>query len=262
MSSEDMKKRLQLFEFTDLPWWPKIFRNLTTDFLETLLALTKPFSPKAISLAEVMEKTQQTRFLDLCSGSGGPWLSLNQDLLHVSGKDVAVLLTDKYPHSGVFDKLKTTPHLYYFPYTVNALAVPAELKGIRTLFNGFHHFPPEIAIEILRDAVRNNQPVVIFEILHRSWPDFFYFLLTPLNVLLLTPWVRPRTLPRFLLTYLIPIAPLIILWDSIVSILRCYTPEELLTMAHRTNASHYIWETGYYRHKGLPVTYLIGYPHK
>lgn len=257
-----MKKRLQLFEFTDLPWWPRIFRSLLTDFLELLLTLTKPFSPKAATLAEVMEKTQQTWFLDLCSGSGGPWLSLNQDLLHASGKNVSVLLTDKYPHFEVFDKLKTAPHLYYFPYAVNALAVPAELKGIRTLFNGFHHFPPEIAVEILMDAVRNDQPVVIFEMLQRSWSSFFYFLLTPINVLLLTPWVRPRKLSRFILTYLIPIAPLVILWDSIVSILRCYTPEELLVMAHQTNASHYIWKAGSYRHRGLPVTYLIGYPHK
>lgn len=257
-----MKKRLQLFEFTDLPWWPRIFRSLLTDFLELLLTLTRPFSPKAISLAEIMAKTQQTQFLDLCSGSGGPWLSLNQDILNASGKDISVLLTDKYPDSETSGKFKSTPHLYYFPYSVNAFAVPAELKGIRTLFNGFHHFPPKIAVEILNDAVRNNQSVVIFEILQRSWFNFFYFLLTPINVLLLTPWVRPRTLLRFLLTYLIPIAPLVILWDSVVSILRCYTPEELLTMAHQTNAPHYIWETGHYRHKGLPVTYLIGYPRK
>lgn len=259
-TSSKVMKRRQLFEFTDLPWWPKAFRGLLTDFTESLLALKKPFSPKATVLTEVINKTQQTRFIDLCSGSGGPWLSLIQDLSKASGKDISVLLTDKYPNPETFDTSKTAPHLRYFPNAVDALAVPAELKGIRTLFNGFHHFSPEAAAEILEDAVRNNQPVAIFEMLHRSWPNFLYFLLTPINVLLLTPWVRPRTLSRFLLTYLIPVAPLVISWDSAVSILRCYTPEELLAMAHRTNSPHYVWGAGNYRHNGLPVTYLIGYP--
>lgn len=255
-----MKKRLQLFEFTDLPWWPRIFRSLLTDFLELLFALTKPFSPKIKLLTEIMKKTRQNRFVDLCSGSGGPWLRLSQELRDASGENILIYLTDKYPNTEIFKKLETAQGLSYFPHSINALTVPDELTGIRTLFNGFHHFSPEVAADILKDAVQKNQPIVIFETLHRSWPDFLYFLLTPFNVLLLTPWVRPRTLTRFLLTYLIPIAPLIILWDSAISILRCYTPEELLRMAQQANAPHYVWETGHYRHKGLPVTYLIGYP--
>lgn len=253
-------KRLQLFEFTDLSWWPDVLRSLLTDFLELLMKVTQPFSPKATLLAEVMKETQQTLFVDLCSGSGGPWLSLSKDLQDISGEKISILLTDKYPNSEMTKKLGAISGVSYFPDSVDALAVPSGLKGIRTLFNGFHHFPPNSAIAILNDAVRNNQPIVVFEILQRSWFDFFYFALTPINLFLLTPWVRPMTITRLVLTYLIPIAPIVVLWDSMVSILRCYTPKELLDMAYQTNTKHYVWKAGCYRHKGLPVTFLVGYP--
>lgn len=256
-------KRLQLFEFTDLPWWPKILRNLLTDFLEHLLATIKPFAPKTALLSKVMENTQQTRFIDLCSGSGGPWLSLIEELRNKSGKNISVLLTDKYPNSEMCDKFSSMTGINYFPHSVDALAVPNELNGIRTLFNGFHHFPPDAAKQIIQNTVKNNQSIIIFEILNRSWFDFFYFLMTPINVWLLTPTIRPISTTRFLFTYLIPIAPLVIMWDSVVSILRCYTPDELLTMARQSDAKHsYIWEAGRYRHRGIPITYLIGHPAK
>ncbi|WP_107790221.1 hypothetical protein [Nitrosomonas nitrosa] len=257
-----MMKRMQIFEFTDLPWWPEVLRSLLTDFLELLMKVTQPFSPKISLLTEVMKETKQTRFVDLCSGSGGPWLSLIKDLQKISGENISILLTDKYPNSERAKKLNPISGLNYFPYSVDALAVPSDLKGIRTLFNGFHHFPPDYAFDIINDAVKNDQPIVVFEILQRTWFDFFYFMLTPINLLLLTPWVQPRSITRLILTYLIPIAPIVVSWDSLVSILRCYTPEELMNMAHQTNAKHYIWKTGKYRHKGLPVTFLVGYPAK
>ncbi len=175
-------KRFQLFEFTDLSWWPKILRNLLTDFLEHLLTTTKPFAPKISLLSEVMESTQQTQFVDLCSGSGGPWLSLIEELRDKSGKDISVLLTDKFPSSKTGDKFLSMPGINCFPHSVDALAVPNELNGIRTLFNGFHHFPPDVAKQVIQNTVQHNQSIIIFEILNRSWFDFFYFLLTPITV--------------------------------------------------------------------------------
>jgi hypothetical protein len=253
-------KRFQLFEFTDLPWWPRALRNSLTDFLEVLLLISRPFGPKTAMLSEIMKITQQTRFIDLCSGSGGPWLNLIEDLRKQSGENISVVLTDKYPNPEISNKLAPDSGITYFSRSIDVLAVPKELDGIRTLFNGFHHFPPDIAAAIIQDAVKNNQPIVIFEMLNRSWLDFFYFLLTPINVWLLTPLIRPVTIKRFLLTYIIPIAPFVITWDSIVSIMRCYTPKELLVMAHQADSKRYVWEAGYYRRRGLPVTYLIGHP--
>lgn len=86
--------------------------------------------------------------------------------------------------------------------------------------------------------------------------------LTPIGVLLFTPWVRPRTLTRLVLTYLIPIAPIVVTWDGLASTLRCYSTEELLTLAGGADMAHCHWKAGTYRRPGLPVTYFVGYPQR
>ena len=67
-------------------------------------------------------------------------------------------------------------------------------------------------------------------------------------------------LSRLLFTYVIPVAPLLITWDAVVSTLRCYTPEELLAMAQRAGGGDYQWSAGSYWFRGVPVTYLVGHP--
>jgi hypothetical protein len=134
------------------------------------------------------------------------------------------------------------------------------LVGLRTLFNGFHHFPPDGARQILRDAVSSGQPIAVFEMLERSWPYLAFQLLAPLLVMIITPKMRPFRLSRILLTFVIPVIPLCMLWDSLVSVLRCYTAQELLAMAAGLEGERYVWDAGTYRRGVLPVTYLVGYP--
>jgi len=42
--------------------------------------------------------------------------------------------------------------------------VPAELKGLRTMFTSFHHFLPEEARAVLQNAVDAGEGIGIFEI--------------------------------------------------------------------------------------------------
>jgi hypothetical protein len=57
--------------------------------------------------------------------------------------------------------------------------------------------------------------------------------------------------------------PVFGLWDGIISMLRIYTPKELMKMAKETNSNHYKWKSGLLKNKiGTNVTYLIGYPEK
>lgn len=252
-------KRLHLFEFSDLPWWPAPLRALLTDLLHTLIDQVQPFSPKVALIAQALRATGQRRIVDLCSGGAGPWLHLKSQLQQACGHDVQVLLTDKFPSASVPPKLAAVDGLDYCPAAVDALAVPATLDGVRTLFDGLHHFGPEEAEAIIRSAVDDRQAIVVFEFLQRTWRDALMALLSPLMVLVITPLVRPLSLTRLLLTYVVPVAPLIVTWDGLVSELRCYSAEELEAMARRAGGD-YAWHIGTYRHRGLPVTYLVGYP--
>ena len=85
-------------------------------------------------------------------------------------------------------------------------------------------------------------------------------LLMPLFDWILTPTMRPFRWSRLLLTYLLPLIPLVVLWDGIVSCFRTRTPEELLALTR--SFPQYAWQAGYAGDRGtwLPSVYLIGRP--
>lgn len=87
-------------------------------------------------------------------------------------------------------------------------------------------------------------------------------MLIPLVVRVITPAIRPFRLSRLFWTYLIPIVPLTILFDGIVSWLRIYSEDELRAMVAEIDDSSFDWEIGSVLPKGapVPVTYLIGLP--
>jgi hypothetical protein len=140
--------------------------------------------------------------------------------------------------------------------------VPAEIAGLRTMCNSLHHFAPQDAYAILASAVTAGEPIAIFEVSERSWRGVFSVLLLPPLLWLITPFIRPLTWWRLLFTYLIPLAPLIIMWDALVSALRIYTPDELRAMGEGLPGPTYLWEADRIWHRGFPITYLFGYPIK
>ena len=129
-----------------------------------------------------------------------------------------------------------------------------------TLFSSFHHFRPEQARAILADAVEKKQGIAVFEGTRRSPLALVLMLLVPLIVLISTPFIRPFRWSRLIWTYLIPIVPLLSLFDGLVSCLRTYTCDELRELV--TGLDEYDWEIGEEpaRHGPIPVTYLIGLP--
>ncbi len=54
--------------------------------------------------------------------------------------------------------------------------------------------------------------------------------LSPIAVLLMTPFIKPFKVDRIIFTYLIPILPLLTLWDGVISVLRTHTVAELKQM--------------------------------
>lgn len=96
----------------------------------------------------------------------------------------------------------------------------------------------------------------------RSAFTILAMLAAPFFVLLHTPKIRPFYWSRLFLTYLLPVIPLVVMIDGIVSCLRSYTTEELVEMTGSLTGAHYDWEI---RKLGspsspLPIIYAIGFP--
>ena len=77
-----------------------------------------------------------------------------------------------------------------------------------------------------------------------------------------TLFIRPFRWGRLVFTYLIPILPLLCLWDGIVSCLRSYSARELRELVRDLESDDYAWDVGELRFPGTPVTvaYLMGWP--
>ena len=64
--------------------------------------------------------------------------------------------------------------------------------------------------------------------------------------------------PRVLLTCIVPVIPLAVLFDEIVSCLRTHTPSELRALAEQSAADGYTSTAGEAGPGPVPMTYLIG----
>lgn len=256
-------KRLHLVELEDLSWFPAILRDGGTAYLELAVRLSghaKLLGPK---LAEALKASGSTTIVDLCSGGAGPVRTV-VDALAEAGTPVTARLTDLYPNTSAFEHTaaRSDGRITYEPGPVDATAVPASLPGFRTIFNAFHHFRPDTARRVLADAAASRRPIGVFEIVSREPFTLVALLTAPLGVMLTMPFWRPFRWQWVLWTWVVPVMPLFVLWDGMVSWLRIYDEDELRGLVAGIDAPDYTWEIGRIRLGSAPAhaTYLIGLP--
>jgi len=254
--------RLQLLELEDQAWVPRVVRDLATDYLRFVEDRFQLHLHALPILQRALNESGTTRIVDLCSGGAGPVPHLVREL-GAQGVGVHATLTDLYPNVEAFAAAESDSdgRIDFIEESVDARAVPSELRGLRTFFNAFHHFAPDDARRILQAAVAAGQPIAVLEVPERSLKSIVPLLLTPLLVWLATPFIRPFSWRRLLWTYPLPAVPLLCVWDGIVSQLRAYRPEELKALAGATGDA-FIWEAGTHRAPKVPaqITYLLGWP--
>lgn len=256
--------RLQLFEIQDLPWCPVVFRDAVTALMRWSIDLMRVYHPILPQLQRLLGHSAKPQIIDLCSGAAGPWRRLGSALDERCGATVPVLLTDKYPNRDALALVRdqAQSQVDFVGDSVDATQVPAQLEGVRTLFSSFHHFPPTLARQIMRDAAEHGVPIGIFEFTERSLFASVSMLFAPLVALLVIPFLRPFSLRRLFSCLPIPFVPLMAFWDGFVSNLRTYSPQELERLAAGVRVPGYRWEAGIIPRSltRLGVTYLLGLP--
>jgi len=256
-------RRRQLVEIEDLAWCPRVVRDGGTDWLGFMANATKAFSPAAPKIRAAMQATGTTHVLDLCSGGGGPWLTLEPEL--AKSGPVTVHLSDRYPNLDGLDALRRRSggRLVVHTESVDVTRVPESLEGVRTLFNAFHHFPPPVARAIVADAVVQRRAIAIFEGVNSRVMGLLAMPLQMPAMFLLTPWVRPFRWSRLVFTYVLPLIPFIVLFDGSVSMLRFYLEDELRNLvASIPGHDTFLWDIGSIPvpHTPVGVTHLVGIP--
>jgi hypothetical protein len=251
--------RIHLFEFEDQKWFPTFLRNYGTDFLQFLSNKTKMYKPIIPIIKIGLKKSGTNQIIDLCSGGGGGLIWLNSELKK-DIPDLKIILTDFYPNIPAFRLTKKKADNFEFiEKPIDARNVPTELKGLRTQFLSLHHFKPTDAKQILQNAIDTNSSIAIFEAQERSLPSILAMVFSPLSVILTTPFIRPFKIGRIIFTYLIPIVPLFVLWDGVVSSLRTYSVKEMNELVENLNGTkNYNWEINKVKSGPSIVLYLLG----
>jgi hypothetical protein len=254
-------KRIHFIEIADEAWCPIAIRHGVTDYCRFVVEVSQAYHTIAPLLAGALQRTGTRRILDLCSGAAGPWIGL-QPLLRKLGVDVAVCLSDHNPNLEAFERARrlTQGAVTYHAEPVDATQVPRALSGFRTIFTAFHHLRPDQARAVLADAVAKGEGIGVFECGQRNLLELMASPGTLLRVLLVTPFIRPFRWSRLFLTYLVPVLPVVLWFDTVVSLLRMYSVPELRDLT--AGLYRYQWDIGTVRAKPIPfpITYLIGVP--
>ncbi len=176
-------RRVHLLEIEGQPWCPGPVWDGGTDWLHLMASTHQAFDAIAPKLRGAMRRSGSDRIVDLCSGGGGPWLSL-APLLARSGR-AEVTLTDLYPNRNASRRIRadSAGSVEYCAEPVDATDVPAGLAGTRTLVRAFHHFRPR---EARADAVAKRRPIVVVEGSDSRLLGIALILLMPLAMLALT----------------------------------------------------------------------------
>lgn len=243
--------RVQSFEFNDHPLTPAVLRDTIVESLSHALRWGRVLEGLVLPFERFLDAAGTGEVLDLGSGAGAPASILAAGLAK-RGRHARFLLTDLFPRPLAWERLaRAQPEdLTFTAEPVDATAVPPELSGgrARAILNVLHHFPPELASEVVASAIRDRAPLFIAEGFERTPLGFLPFAPAGLAGLIASPLVAPdRRLARIGLTWLTPIALATSVWDGFVSTLRVYTEADLRRMvAACPGGEGYTWEYGTY----------------
>lgn len=267
-------KRWHLFELEDFPWVPRAVRDGATDILDMMFARMKLYAPVVPKLRALLDATALREQVDLGSGGGGGALQMRGELRAAGDRETRLTLTDRFPSASAAARVEQLgdPGVRYHREPVDAFAVPAELRGVRTMYSALHHFRPADVRRLVASAVAARAPLAFFDVaaspvLRRVPGPLVPLVMLPnllmifVLALVLVPFVRPVRVSRLLLTYVLPLIPLLYAWDGTVSALRAYRPEELAALAREVpGADTYDWDVGRTGNGPRAVVYLIGRP--
>jgi hypothetical protein len=257
-------QRRAWFELHDHRLFPRFLRDLVTDALEAMWNAMNTYGPVVSRLRNLLRNAETDRIVDLCSGGGGPWLRLAQELKPEDAMwdrpPTEICLTDMYPNLRAFERLRREAAVTYCAQPVNAMDLPRNLAGVRTMFSSFHHFAPAEARAILRNAFDARQGIAVFETATMETRTLAAVFFVPLLAMLLTPRLRPFRWSRLFYTYLVPVIPFTLWFDGLLSCFRSYSLADLEELHAEMIADDYRWEAGIDRSCFIPIAYLLGWP--
>jgi hypothetical protein len=225
---------MHLFEFMDHPWTPAVLRNTLLDVLDFCNC---DFRPWYRMLAEDILQTALSMKAACVAEPGAGAAPILRELALLirnasapEARRLQLIPSDLYPVTEVWKQLEREfPNIRPIYEPVDFFSGQAWPPGtLLILAAALHHIPKPQRSQLLLHLLTTASAVLIHEPVRRTWlsmllTSFCWF------PALLTPAMRirrPGSLRRILLCWLIPIVPLMFVWDGLVSCVRQWTDAE------------------------------------
>ncbi|HFE43939.1 MAG TPA: hypothetical protein ENJ18_00390 [Nannocystis exedens] len=265
--SRPFLKRRQFLELHEQAWFPKIWRHLFRAGLGKAFVIFG--FPAEISrvLSLFLDEQQPPCLLDLCSGSGELSAHAWRQACSTGGNTAKcrLLLSDLYPEIELWSDLN--PNIHFVPDSVDITNIETtnldeDCTHTRMTLNSLHHFPPAELRSLLDTTANSCRGFIAID---RDARNLREMLITIFIVPLAAAWItafmlRPFRLQNVLWSLIIPVIPLVALFDGIVSNLRSYTTTELHELCQENCPPSFEWRVGTTPggHGAPPLVYIIG----
>lgn len=226
--------RIDLPEFGDAVWLPSWMCTCHRQCLELMLR-AGGYYKGAVRLYADWARTSE-RVLDLGSGAGGA-ITIMLDEPHEDLRLPCIVLSDIQPQCDLYRHLQLRhgpQRIAYRSEPVAAQTAILEHGASYSVCSAFHHLPPEAAAQVIQAIIHTKSRLLILEPFTRNGSTILQMvLLTPVAILL------GMTLPfrrgcwswkAFLCCTLLPIVPLMVHIDGIISVLRTYAASDVLAL--------------------------------
>jgi len=238
--------RQQFFEFCDLPWIKGTIREGFMDCLNNIHRFLQPYRNIAPVVSAWAERLLADEILDIGSGGGEQVATILKYVREESRDLPRVILSDLYPNLMAYRALQTQFGAERIGFISNPVAIsniPRDQR-ILTIFSAFHHLKPSDARDLLADVVAHRDGLCIVEFTRRTYLDLIS-MIPAFFMNMLAPLTAKHFLPQKLLWgTLIPVVPLLVTFDGMVSVLRSYSIDEIKAMLPPGAEDQFVIESG------------------
>jgi len=228
---------MRFFEFGDLGWVPNLYHIYLRRYLGFFYKLFGYYKLWIPAFSEFIREVNKTKFMECCSGSGETLELIRSQLDKKEFLGIEFLLSDIQPHSEFVKNINQScdPAFRYIDQSVDVTEMKSDFNHPKIFINSFHHFSEEQVKLIFDSNFNQGNEIIIMEYVRNSLMGYLTMLMGPIIVLLTLPFVvKFKHLPIMIVfTYLIPLFPLMMLWDGFVSCLHEYSVKKLTQLVKK-----------------------------
>jgi hypothetical protein len=236
--------RIHAFEWNDTEATPVFMRESIVELLGRGLRWGNIYVAVAPLFATLLERVKTREVLDMATGSGEPCSIVIRAFERTAIDPPRFTLSDLFPNVEAMKVIESRHpgKIEVVEKSVDATAVPAEVdRPVRTIWSAFHHLTPELAKRILADCVAKKRAVFVVEAFPRRLRRLPPVLVWCALSAIVNPFLAKKQRLLKLIFTIIPVIPLMGLWDAIVSVLRIHSEVDLRAMVADLDRS-YVWE--------------------